>query len=252
MSKSFFERLLSPFQNGARKMTKRHWMLFLGIVIAAVGIAGAAFIFVKLQNTHRQKGTLYSIVLGEKKYWENGQFELEEDNRAVFYAEDGRKLNISGQPFYYEGESAMFWPFYGLWYTIDEQNCRKVDRFSRIEWDPGKGCYLKKTDGTEISLSGYLYDNQNTYVVLENAKLSYGGQELNLTPLSYVKTYVNNSMDIYVYGEEEGAVVSAEGDPEIVFPNGARIDIKEDLMRYPNGTIRLIFGVIDFFKPVGE
>lgn len=248
----FLAPLWKPFKKGAKGVTRRDWLMFLGMVGAVAVIIAAPVLLMKMQNTYKEEERMYSVILGKKVYWDSGTFEINDQNQVKVFDSQGEERNSSGQPFYYEGQDVMFWPFYGLWYSVTSTDCKRVERFSRIQYEYGKGCFIQKGDGQEIVLPGFLYDNQNTYVVLENAKLYCGGEERNLPPLSYVRLYTNNSMDVYCYGQERGEVITADGQPEIVFGNGARIDLKGDLMYFPNGTYQLVFGVLDYYDPVGE
>lgn len=248
----FFAPLWKPFRKGARGITKRDWILFLGMITAVALFVAIPMILMKLENTHKEEDSMYSILLGQKVNWGQGKFEIDDENNVQFTNQEGTTIDVSGLPFYYEEQSTLFWPVYGLWYPVDQQNCKRIDCFSRIEYEYGKGCFIRGKSGEEVTLSGFLYDNENTYIVLENAKLIYNEKEMNLVPLSYVQVRDNGSMDIYFYGEEAGEFVAVEGEPEIRFSNGARIDLKGDMMYYPNGTFRLLFSVLDFYDPVTE
>lgn len=248
----FFAPLWKPFHKGARGITKRDWILFFAMITAVALFVATPMILMKIQNTYREENELYTVILGQKTDWEKGKFEIGDGNATQFTDERGTETDVSGLPFYYKDRDAMFWPVYGLWYPVEEQNCKKVDCFSSIEYEFGKGCFIRGKDGGEIPLSGFLYDNENTYIVLENAKLLYNGEEKNLTPLSYVQIWDNGAMDFYFYGDDAGEFVTVEGEPEIRFGNGARIDLKGDMMYYPNGTFRLLFSVLDFYDSVTE
>lgn len=248
----FLAPLWKPFQKGADKITRRDWALFLIVILSIVLVVTAPVAMVKIRNTHREKEKLYCLFLGEKIYWENGKFEIDDQNRVKFSDAGGKQLNVSGWPFYYEGEDTLFWPFYGIWYPVENTTCARIERFSQIKYEYENGCSIQLQDGSQRQLSGFLYDNQDTYVFLENVTLTYNDQTRGLSPLSYVRVYGNNSMDLYYYGQEEGEVINFESDPEIRFSNGVKIDLKGDVMYYPNGIPRMLFVTLEYINPLGS
>lgn len=246
----FLAPLWKPFQKGADKITRRDWALFLGMAASIALLISAPMVLMKIRNTHRPDDRLYSILAGEKYYWEDVKFEIDENNQAIISDSSGNQMNVSGQPFYYEERDAMFWPFYGVWCPVEEMTCSKIDRFSEITYDPGKGCGIQMPDGSERHLDGFLYDNQDTYVFLEDATITYNGQTRGLAPLSYVRVHGNGCMDLYYYGQEEGELITLDSDPEVKFSNGSRIDLEGDIMYYPNGIWRLLFVALEYIDPL--
>lgn len=242
--------LWKPFQKGADKITRREWVLFLGMAASIVLLVAAPVLLMKMQNTHKAKDRLYSLFAGERYYWENPKFEINKEELVQCSDNSGNQLNVNGQPFYYEDRDIMFWPFYGIWYPLENTRCYRIEKFSEIKYEYGTGCTTQLPDGSERVLSGFLYDNQDTYVFLENVTLSYNGESRELTPLSYVRAHGNGSMDLYLYGQEEGEIIALETEPEIRFGNGAKIDLNGDMMFYPNGVWRMLYLVVEYIDPL--
>lgn len=248
----FLAPLWKPFRKGADKVSRKDWILFFGMILAVALAAGTPVLWMKIKSTHREKERLYSLYLGERKYWEDVKFEIDENNRIRFSDGEGTETDATGWPFYYEDQDMMFWPFYGMWYSLEDFRCGRVECFSKIKYEYGKGCSIFLPDGREETLPGFLYDNLDTYVLMENATLSYNGQKRELPPLSYIRVYGNNGMDLFCYGQEEGEVIFLDSDPELRFGNGTKIDLKGDIMKYPNGITRMLFVAMEYIEPLGS
>lgn len=248
----FLAPLWKPFRKNADKITRKEWVLFSGMLLAVILIVGTPIVWMRIKNTHREEGKLYSFFHGERTYWEDIKFEIDEANHVELTDSEGKKVDVSGLPFYYTDQDVMFWPFYGIWYPVDDLRCARIDRFSQIKYEHGTGCSIQVPDGHNEILPGFLYDNEDTYVFFENVKLSYNGQSREMVPFSYVRVYGNNNMELYYYGEEKGEFVFLESDPEVQFSNGAKIDLKGDVMKYPNGVQRLLFVTVEYIKPLGS
>lgn len=248
----FLAPVWKPFQKGALGITRRDWILFLGMIASVCVAITTPVLIVKMKNTHRENDGIYGWFANQKYTWESGKFEIDDKNQVQFRGEDGQVLDVSGQPFYYSGQDTMFWPFDGVWYSVTEQKCGKVERFSTIQYEYGKGCLVTSPGGKQAALGGYVYDDKDTYAFFEAVTLHYNGEEKKLAPLSYVRTNYNRSIEIVSYGEDTAEVVILQADPTVYFENGARINLNADMMYYPNGVYRLVFGVLDFFDTVGE
>lgn len=248
----FFAPLWKPFQKGADKITRRDWLLFMALIMSVIVLVAAPIIFIRIGNTHQEKDRLYSFFLGEKTYWDDAKFQIDDQNQVRLSDSKGEELNVNGWLFYYEDQDMMFWPFYGMWYSVEDVTCARIERFSKIKYEHETGCSVLMADGSEKQLTGFLYDNQDTYVFLESVTISYNGQTRGLAPLSYVRVYGNKSMELYNYGQEKGEIITLESNPEALFNSGVRVDLKGDVMYYANGIPRLLFVSLEYIDPLGS
>lgn len=248
----FLAPLWKPFKKSADKVTRKDWILFSGLLLTAVLVIGTPLLWMKMKNTHHEEEEIYCFLLGERYNWEKSKFEIDKEGEVQVTDKKGMQLDVNGYPFYYTDQDLMFWPFYGIWYPVDDIICGRVERFSQIKYENGIGCSIRLPDGSERMLTGFLYDNQDTYVLMEGADLSCDGQTRRLPPFSYVRVFGNNNVDLYCYGEEKGEFFHFESDPELRFSNGTIIDLKGDIMRYPNGSRQLLFVAIEGIRPLSN
>lgn len=245
-----FAPVIKPFKRGAEQVTKKDWCLFF-MMLAAIGILiGAVNVSVWMKKRHHMKNAVYTVSMGYKERWEEGKFSADKEGNTTFTSGD-YSIMADGQPYYYEGEDRMFLTTPYIWYPVDENYARAVERYSSLTLSGGV-VKAELPNGTQEEISGYLYDNRDTYIFLEPVYVTYDEETLRIPAFSFVKTYYGGAADIYPYGEEEGYYVTYGEELTAEFGNGAGVRMDADTMYYANGISRLIQDSVEQLKMLGE
>jgi len=245
-----FAPVIKPFKKGADQVTRKDWCLFF-MMLAAVGILiGAVNLSVWMKNRHHIKDAMYTISMGYKESWEGGKFAADKDGTTTFTSEDYSAV-VNGQPYYYEEGNKMFLTTPYIWYPVEENLARAVERYSTLTLSAG-AVRAELPGGTQEEIKGYLYDNRDTYIFLEPVYVTYDEETVRIPALSFVKTYSGGSADIYPYGSDQGYYVTYEKELTAAFENGAGIHMDADTMYYSNGISRLIQDSVEQLKMLGE
>ncbi|MBS6396011.1 MAG: hypothetical protein KH452_02485 [Clostridiales bacterium] len=245
-----FAPILKPFRKGADTITRRDWVVFFVLILAVVSVLGFTRVSIRLRNHYRTAESLYTMDMGIRNACPDGvSFSVSDDGSTV-KKENGQESTVSGEPYYYEGQDRAMWPVRGVWYDSGTTCWGRIERFSSVERGEG-GCLIRQKGGDSLLLKGMIYDNDDCYLFLEGTLLEYNGEKLDLPALSSVKVQMNGAVEIYPYG---GDGIYAPLDTEIYasFGNGARVDIGNDILYYPNGSYRLTFLDLDYTDELSQ
>lgn len=245
-----FAPIIKPLRKGADQITRRDWCLFGMMLMAVALLIGTVNLSVWLKGRYHAGEALYTVSMGLRECWEDGKFSLDEDGNSVFSSGD-YTIQAEGQPYYYEDQDQMLLNTPYIWYPVNDTYARALERYSILKLS-SDGVTAVLPNGTEQKISGYLYDNRDTYIFLETVYVTCGEETLRLPPLSFVKTYQGGKADIYPYGREEGYFLSYEDSLDAEFENGAGVCMSGDIMYYANGMSRLIQDSVEDLKMLGE
>ena len=245
-----FAPILKPFRKGADTITRRDWAVFFVLLLAVVSVLGFTRASIYLRNNFRTSDSLYTVDMGEKTGYPDGVAFSVADDGSTVWKQDGYENTILGEPYYYEGEDRALWPVRGVWYDSESTFCGRIERFGNIELSEG-GCLIHQKGGDSLLLKGMIYDNDDCYLFLEGAMLEYNDQSIELPALSCVNVQMNEAVEIYPYGGD-GIYAPLHTEIYVTFRNGARVDIANDILYYPNGSYRLTFLDLDYIDELSQ
>lgn len=244
-----FAPVIKPFKKGADQITKRDWALFFLMLAAVAAMIGTVNLSVWFRNRHRVEDRIYTVSMGYRQEFDGGKLEADKEGNTTFSSGDYSVL-ADGQPYYYENEDRMLLSTPYIWYPVEETYARAVERYSTLTLSSG-AVTAKLPNGTETKITGFLYDNRDTYVFLEPVYVTCDEETVRIPALSFVRTY-NGSVDIYPYGAEEGYFLTYEEELIASFDNGAGVQLAADTMYYSNGISRLIQDSVEQMIMLGE
>lgn len=245
-----FAPILKPFRKGADTITRRDWAVFFVLILAVISVLGFTRASIHLRNHFRTADSLYTVDMGMRNPCPDGVSFAVADDGSTVKKENGQEIPVAGEPYYYEGQDRVLWPVRGVWYDSQTVNWGRIERFSSVERGEG-GCLIHQKGGDSLLLKGMIYDNDDCYLFLEGTLLEYNGEKLDLPALSSVKVRMNGAVEIYPYGGE-GIYAPLETEVCASFRNGARVDIGNDILYYPNGSYRLTFLDLDYTDELSQ
>lgn len=98
-----------------------------------------------------------------------------------------------------------------------------------------------------VETPAFLYDGDDMYLFLSDADVVIAGQQIRVSPLSFVTVDYGGDVEIYNYGANEDKIFEAvEGDVMAKLGEGYNLDLSTDMLLYDNGTdTRLLVRNID-------
>ena len=90
-------------------------------------------------------------------------------------------------------------------------------------------------------MDGFIFDNEDTYIFLEAAELSYGETRIAIEPLTIVQVSYMEYLQIFGPGVEPRFEEFESDEVTAVFENGKRVNLATDRFYDKNGVCRLLF-----------
>lgn len=223
-----------------------------GVLISAIAAAAcAAVVFcavaaLKGRDSMELESPVYTAVNGYRVTWDTGRLVRQD---GVTYIRQGRKLHpFEDQPLIKTDESAVILQKSCSWHRTAEDMFYRVDYFTTAEREED-GVVLNRR-GKEIKAAdGFLYDNEDTYLFLESAELSFEEERIAIEPMTIVQVSYMDYIQIFGPGRdprfcrlEKETPVTAE------FESGRRLNLSTDRYYMPNGSWRLLFLPLDTLR----
>lgn len=218
----------------------------LAILIVCSLLGGFSYYFFYLSVT--------TLKIDEPFYFYDKDILVKKDKGRVLLDEkqdvleaEKLKIELQGQPIYLQKSNALITTAHSSIVNFQSGQSNKISAFSQIEVKDD-GIYLK---GVERPLQdSILFDGKDTYMVLERTMLNLGMNQIELSPLSYVK-FINDDNDMYIYNKDADTFSTEyirDTPVQIQSDFGYEIDLRTDLLKNQNGE-QLLFRDV---KTLGE
>ena len=178
--------------------------IVITIVITAILIVGiiAGVLYYRSLNRYTFtedaqyfiNGSSYAISAGKKAI-------IQDDTSVVLDTGVGITNAISKLPVYFTNSNAILSVAPMSYFTSGIQSRTGgtfIDYFTRIEASAGN-VIISKGLKNRVDTADFLYDGDNTYVVLSHCDLKIGEEVIELTPLSYVISVYDSWVAYYDY-----------------------------------------------------
>lgn len=248
----------------SRKKTMNNSRLIsLAATAAAVMVIISAVAALRGRDTMMIQGPVYTYVNGMQIQWDEVRLSHKDD--TTFLHEGGTKHEFEMYPLIavesrdtgtdsewnvpVEDEERIILQKSGSWNQTRTDEIYRVDYYTEITRE-GIEVVLNRRGNTIKNPSGFIYDNQDTYIFLEPVMVSWNGKTVNLEPLTVVQVSYMDAIQIFgpgvetVYEKLDGEEVTAE------FSGGKKVNLATDRYYTGNGTWRLLFLPLDVLPGV--
>ncbi len=234
---------MKPFRKGADTITRRDWVVFFVLLGGVAAFIGASKAAVRVQDSCKKPEQAYVMLMGGKESSDGkGKLTVKDDGTVVMKSAGG-EMDVTSLPVYSASENKVLLPWTGMWYDDDSEAFGKTTRYAEAEIKDGT-CTVNQRRGAEVTVGGFLYNNGDTYLVLEPVSLEYNGTRIDLPALSSVRVQEQGAIDIYPYGGE-GVYDMLTTDAVMKFTGGSTVNLGMDIMYYANGSFRLLYTGLD-------
>lgn len=240
------EKNTEETENRKAKRGKRAFIISAAVIVAAAVVIISSVLALRGRDSMEINGAVYTYVHGKKVGWPEGVKLSHRDN--VTYLDGGNgEQHLEEFPLISEEDGKIIIQKSCSWNRVSDNAIYRVDYFTEIGKDE-EGVFMNRRGKEARDMSGFLYDNRDTYIFLEPAVLYIGGEggEIRkLEPLTAVRvTYMDDIQIFDPYGGEYYKELEVE-DVVAVFENNKRVNLAIDHYYLQNGSWRLLFLGLD-------
>ena len=182
---------------------------------------------------------VYTSVNGARMEWNDGVTLVHKDDATTLKG-SGAEGNWETYPLISQDDTAVKLQKTCSWNRTSDEAIYRLDYFTVVAKD-GQGIVLKRRGKENRDISGFIYDNNNTYMFLEPVTLSWGEKSLELEPMTIVQ--VSYRTDIHIFGPGVEPVFEDISTDEVTaqFSDGKQVNLATDRLYMVNGSWRLLF-----------
>lgn len=202
------------------------------------------------RDTYKLEETAYLCINGNRLDLEGNVRLYHKDDKTTLSA-FGKKYEMESFPLVLnDSSSVLLQNSCSLTRTSDDSIFR-VDYFSEIGRDED-GLFIGRRGKKSHDISGFLYDNGDTYVFLEPVTLSYNDKTVELEPMTVVQATYLGAIQIYGPGREPEAEYLNTEAVTAEFAGGKRVNLATDRYYMVNGSWRLLFLPLEVLQGIGQ
>lgn len=230
---------------------KENYKIFIPIALMIVLFA-AFFVYYKvsLTNVYRvdTKGSFYQYFY-DKKYEYDAVVSKNKKGVIVDFNEEDIDINQDSTPIYYKDGKTVIFPK-DMSVVMPLLNCSEylAKGYSYIEY--GDRTYKLTTDKYSDNLGHYfLFDGNDLYFFIEEVTLKVNGEEIQLSPFSYVVARTGNFVAYYDKKNDVYKTINVENIDATIKNDYYTIYISSDIIDY-YGTNVILTSKIDMLNTI--
>ncbi len=219
----------------AKRKNRKPWLISLAAVLVIVSAVAA----LRGRDTLTIKEPAYLCINGTRTELEAGATLYHKgDSTTIRFA--GKKFDLETAPVITADESSIFMQRSCSLNRVDDDCIYRLDYFTQISRDE-EGILIKRRNKESRDISGFLYDNSDTYVFLEPVTLSYNEEVIELEPMTIVQVSYMDRIQIFGPGVEPVFETVTSEAVTAEFSNKKRVNLATDRCYAVNGAWRLLF-----------
>lgn len=225
---------------------------FRTVLIPAAALAGAVVVIVSAVAALKSRDALtidqgvytcingIKISLGEK-------VKLTRKDGTTYLKSGGKKENLQSFPLVTEEEKSIILQKSCSWNTTSDDGYFRVDYFTVVTKEED-GIVMRRRGKEVREPSGFLYDNDDTYLFLEEAMMQLGDRQIYIAPMTVVQVDYLSHIQMFGPDVEPFFEYLDENNVVVEFKDGKRVDLAIDRYYMKNGSWRLLFMPLDILK----
>ncbi len=225
-----------------KRLNKKRLIISAAAVTATIAVIISALTALRERDSIRIGEPVYSYMKGLKMEWTDGVKLVREDG-TTYMRTGGKKQELQDCPLLTEDGCIILQK--SCSFNKTEGDFYRVDYFTKIGQDI-EGVYFTRRNQLTRNVSGFLYDNDDTYIFLEKARLHLDGERtIEIAPLSVVQ--VEYMFSIQIFGPGVETVYEMQMMPEMYaeFEGGQKVDLATDCYYDKTGKWRLLYLPLD-------
>ena len=184
--------------------------------------------------------------MGSEIYY-NGDLVLKRED-GITYLDAECTVESDGSPLVFEGQHKYLLPVSMAYLNPNsEQGPKRVNYFSKTmcNMEKKKITVSYNDKDTEIK-DGFMYDGNGTFIFLEEVDIAIGTRKISLSPMSYVRIFYKDSIEIFNLEEQEYLYIELNDSNQVLAESktGYSINIGTNVMTVDDMP-RILFSNIE-------
>ena len=185
-----------------KEFINKHYVILIPICLIIILILAFAIYNIHrlyVNHTTDEKASFYQYFAGRKVEYE-GTLKINRKNNIVDLDTGKQKIELTSVPVYYQEDKVkvLFPRSMTIFRPLSGYKQDKTVNFSTITWDKNKTEYLLKSNEYDGEIANsFLYDGVDLYFFLTETNIKIGNDEITLSPMSYIRVNVGNSLEYY-------------------------------------------------------
>ena len=185
-----------------KEFINKHYAILIPIsLIIILFLAFAIYNIHRLYVNHTTDYTtsFYQYFAGRKVEYE-GTLKINRKNNIVDLDTGKQKIELTSIPVYYQEDKikVLFPESMTIIRPLSGYKQERTTDFATITWDEDNTEYLLKSNEYDAEITNsFLYDGVDLYFFLTETNIKIGNDEIILSPMSYIRVNVGNSLEYY-------------------------------------------------------
>ena len=215
------------------------------ILISAAVAAAAAIVIIcaiaALLGRDRMtvEESVYTVINGEKMEWSDGVTLIRRKGKTLLKSGEYEQ-DFQRYPLIAEQDGKIILQKSCSLNRTSENTITRLDYFTIVSREE-EGILVRRGDRETRDVDGFIFDNEDTYVFLEDAILSWGEECIQIEPLTIVQVSYMEYLQIFGPGITPRFEWLASDTVTAEFENGKRLNLATDRFYDKNSSCRLLF-----------
>lgn len=185
-----------------KEFINKHYVILIPICLIIILILAFAIYNIHrlyVNHTTDEKASFYQYFAGRKVEYE-GTLKINRKNNIVDLDTGKQKIDLTSVPVYYKEDKVkvLLPQSMTIVRPLSGYKQEKTVIFSTITWDKDNTAYLLKSNEYDAEITNsFLYDGVDLYFFLTETNIKIGNDEITLSPMSYIRVNVGNSLEYY-------------------------------------------------------
>ena len=185
-----------------KEFINKHYVILIPICLIIILILAFAIYNIHrlyVNHTTDEKASFYQYFAGRKVEYE-GTLKINRKNNIVDLDTGKQKIDLTSVPVYYKEDKVKVLLPQNMTIVrpLSGYKQEKTVNFSTITWDKDNTAYLLKSNEYDREVTNsFLYDGVDLYFFLTETNVKIGNDEITLSPMSYIRVNVGNSLEYY-------------------------------------------------------
>ena len=185
-----------------KEFINKHYVILIPICLIIILILAFAIYNIHrlyVNHTTDEKASFYQYFAGRKVEYE-GTLKINRKNNIVDLDTGKQKIDLTSVPVYYQEDKVkvLLPQSMTIVRPLSGYKQEKTVNFSTITWDKDNTAYLLKSNEYDAEITNsFLYDGVDLYFFLTETNVKIGNDEITLSPMSYIRVNVGNSLEYY-------------------------------------------------------
>ena len=167
---------------------------------------------------------------------------------GITYLDSECTLESDGSPLVYEGQQKYLLPISMAYLNPNSDvGPKRVNYFSKTLYNASKNKVIVSYNDKDIQIKdGFMYDGNGTFIFLEEMDIAIGSMKYSLSPMSYVRIFYKDSIEVFNLKENEYLYIELNDSNQVIAESktGYSINVGTNVMTVDDMP-RILFSNIE-------